>query len=128
MHFTTVALWKRTGWRAQESRHPLDAARAGVDSIAPVATGNPQTRIDDLIRNHPDRENFEKLTDAELLRMAAREVAMAVVIIARTIQARAVSLVSTNAGGVADLVKSAGAALDAVGSAFLQALTLRRGG
>src|SRR3984893_15067298 len=128
VHFTTVALWKSTGWRAQESRHPLDAARAGLDSIAPLVTGNPQTRIDDLIGNHPDRENFEKLTDAELLRLAAREAAMAVVIIARTIQARATSLVSTNAGGVADLLKSVATALDAVGSAFVQALTLRRGG
>ena len=60
--------------------------------------------------------------------MAAREVAMAVVIIARTIQTRAISLVSTNAGGVADLLNSVATALDAVGSAFLQALTLRRGG
>ena len=107
VHVTTVALWKRTGWRAPESRHPLDGARAGLDSIAPVVTGNPQTCIDDLIRNHPDRENLEKLPDAELLRLAAREVAMAVVIIARTIQARAVSM-STNAGGVADLLKFGG--------------------
>ena len=89
VHFTAVALWKRTGWRAQESRHPLDAARAGLDSIAPVVTGNPQTCFDDLIGNHPERENFEKLTDAELLRLAACEVAMAVVMIARTIQAQA---------------------------------------
>jgi hypothetical protein len=81
-----------------------------------------------LIGNHPDRENFEKLTDAELLRTAAREVAMAVVIIARTIQALAVSLVSTNAGGVAHLLKSVATALDAVGSAVVQALTLRRSG
>jgi hypothetical protein len=56
-----------------------------LDSIAPVVTGNPQTCIDDLVGNHPERKNFEKLTDAELLRMAACEVAMAVVIIARTI-------------------------------------------
>jgi hypothetical protein len=35
---------------------------------------------------------------------------------------------STNAGGVADLLKSVATALDAVGSAFVQALTLRRGG
>ena len=99
VHFTTVALWKRTGWRAPESRHPLDAARAGLDSIAPVVTGNPQTCIDDLIRNHPDRENFDKADPC-----------------------RATPL------GVTDLLKSVATALDAVGSAFLQALTLRRGG
>jgi hypothetical protein len=60
--------------------------------------------------------------------MAAREVAMAVVIIARTIQARATSLASTSTGGLADLLKSVATALDAVGSAFVQALPLRRGG
>ena len=48
------------GWRAQESRHPSDTARAGFDSIAPAATGNPHTSIDDLIRNHPDREILER--------------------------------------------------------------------
>src|ERR1700730_15459415 len=101
VHFTTVALWKRTGWRAPESRHPLDAARAGLDSIAPVVTGIPTTSIKNLIKEYPNRENLEKLADAELLRMAAREVARAVVIIARTIQARGVSLVRTNTGGLA---------------------------
>jgi hypothetical protein len=104
-------------------RHPLAAARAGLESVAPVVTGNPHTSIEDLIRNHPDRESLEKLTDAELLRMAASEVAMALIIIARTIQAPAMSL-----GGLADLLKSLATALDAVGSAFVQALTLRRGG
>ena len=88
-----------------------------------MVTGNPQTRIDDLIVNHPERENFEKLTDAELLRMAAREVAMALIIIARATQAPAMSL-----GGLANLLKSVGTALEAVGSAFVQALTLRRSG
>ena len=103
-------------------------ARAALESVAPVVTGIPTTSIKDLIKEYPNRESLEKLTDAELLRVAAREVAMAVVIIARTIQARAVSLVSTNAGGVADVLKSVATALDAVGSAFLQALTLRRSG
>ena len=93
-----------------------------------MVTGNPHTSIEELIGNHPDRENFEKMTDAELLRSAAREVAMAAVITARTIHARATSLVSTNTGGLADLLKSPATALDAVGSAFVQALTLRRGG
>jgi hypothetical protein len=119
---------ERTGWRAPEGRHPLDAARAGLDSIAPVGTGIRTTSIKDLIKEYPNRESLEKLTDAELLRSAAREVAMAVVIITRTIQARATSLVSTNAGGLADLLKSVATALNAVGSTFVQALTLRRGG
>jgi hypothetical protein len=130
VHWVTVARWRRTGWQPIEParRHPLALARAGLESVAPVVTGIPTTSIKDLIKEYPNRESLEKLTDAELLRMAAREVAMALVIIARTIQARAISLVSTNAGGVADLLKSVATALDAVGSAFVQALTLRRGG
>ena len=55
--------------------------------------------------------------------MAAREVAMALIIIARATRAPAMSL-----GGLADLLKSVATALDAAGSAFVQALTLRRGG
>ena len=65
----------------------------------PVVTGIPTTSIKDLNKEYPNRESLEKLTDAELLRLAAREAAMAVGIIARTIQARAVSLVSTKQVG-----------------------------
>ena len=130
VHWVTVARWRCTGWLpiGPARRHPLALARAGLESVAPVVTGIPTTSIKDLIKEYPNRESLEKLTDAKLLRLAARAAAMAVVIIARTIQARAISLVSTNAGGVADLLKSVAPALDAVGSAFVQALTLRRGG
>ena len=129
VHWVTVARWRRTGWQpiGPARRHPLALARAGLESVAPVVTGIPTTSIKDLIKEHPNRESLEKLTDAELLRLAAREAAMAVVIIARTIQARAVSLVSTNAGGVADLLKSVVTALDAVGNALVQAFSPRRG-
>jgi hypothetical protein len=100
-------------------------ARAGLESVAPVVTGIPTTSIKDLIKEYPNRESLEKLTDAELLRLAAREVAMAVVIIARRIPALATSTISN-----ADLLKSVGTALEAVGSALAQVLTLRncRGG
>ena len=125
VHWVTVARWRRTGWQpiGPARRHPLVLARAGLESVAPVVTGIPTTSIKDLIKEYPNRESLEKLTDAELLRMAAREVAMALIIIARATQAPAMSL-----GGLADLLKSLATALDAVGSAFVQALTLRRGG
>jgi hypothetical protein len=91
VHWVTVARWRRTGWQpiGPARRHPLALARAGLESVAPVVTGIPTTSIKDLIKEYPNRESLEKLTDAELLRMAACEVAMAVVMIARTIQARA---------------------------------------
>ena len=99
----------------------LGAGRSGERRAG--GDGDPDNFHQGLIKEYPNRESLEKLTDAELLRMAAREVAMALIIIARATQAPAMSL-----GGVADLLKSVGTALEAVGSAFVQALTLRRGG
>ena len=126
VHFVTVARWKAMRWRAQESRHPLAAARAGLDSSAPLVTGIPQTSIDDLIREHSNRESLEKLTDDELLRTAAREVAIALIIIAQAIQGRATSLVTTKTGELAAMLKSVATALGADHSAFRQVLTLRQ--
>ena len=78
MHFTTVNRWHRSVWRADPTEHPLEQARADLECALPLVTGDPTTTIEDLLRNSPDREQFEELSDAELLRKAAREVAMAV--------------------------------------------------
>ena len=41
VNFTTVARWKRQGWRANsKDGHPLDVARAKREAIAPLATRN----------------------------------------------------------------------------------------
>jgi hypothetical protein len=98
VHFVTVARWKAMDWRAQESRNPLAGARAALESTAPLVTGIPQTSIDDLIRQHSNRESLEKLTDDELLGTAAREVAIALIIIVQAMRERATFLVTTKLG------------------------------
>jgi hypothetical protein len=118
VHFVTVARWKATDWRAQESRHPIDVARAALESTAPLVTGIPQTSIGDLIREHANRESLEKLTDDELLSTAAREVAIALIIIVQAMRGRATSLVATKTGELAAMLKSVAAALGAASSAF----------
>ena len=58
--------------------HPLDQAHADLSSALTLVTGNPTSTIDDLIGGRPGRDELEQLTDAQLLRRTARELAMAV--------------------------------------------------
>ena len=48
-------------------------------------TGDPTTTIEDLLRNSPDREQLEQLSDGELLRKAAREVLISVCLAAHAL-------------------------------------------
>jgi hypothetical protein len=65
VHFTTVARWKRHGWADTDGVHPLDQARAALDSIAPLLTGDPMTKAEDLTEGTDD--NLDGLSDAERL-------------------------------------------------------------
>ena len=114
------------GWIVQESRHPIDVARAALESTAPFVTGIPQTSIDDLIREHSNRESLEKLTDDELLRTATREVAIALIIIAQAMAEQATSLMTTKTRELTAMLKSVATALGAASGAFRQVLTLRQ--
>jgi hypothetical protein len=58
--FTTIARWKRQGWRVNNNEdHPLDVARAKLEAIAPLASGNPAAAAE---------ESDEQLSGAALLR------------------------------------------------------------
>ena len=64
--FTTIARWKRQGWRANSNAdHPLDVARARIEAIAPLATGNPIPAA--------AGESDEQLFGAALLREESRK-------------------------------------------------------
>ena len=57
VHFTTVARWRAQGWPTQtDDVHPLDQARAALDSIAPLLTGDPI----DMMVSHAPRFGTEK--------------------------------------------------------------------
>jgi len=85
VHFATVSRWRRDGWRADPSEHPLEQARADLESALPLVAGDPTTTIEDLLRNSPDRKQLEELSDADLLRKAARELLIAVCLAARAL-------------------------------------------
>src|SRR5262249_17756364 len=73
VHYVTVNRWRRQGWRAVQAEHPLDRARADLESMLALDSGNPLTNIDDLHGTQP--KLGEQLTDAQLLRRAATEAA-----------------------------------------------------
>ena len=87
MHFVTVARWRAQNWRAKVSDHPLEIARGRLDAAVPLVSGNPETTIDDLI-DDPAHNNFDELTDAEVLRRTARETAIATAIVWKAIKDR----------------------------------------
>src|SRR5258707_5545313 len=75
VHFTTVNRWRGEEWRDAKGRHPLDQARAALESALPLMTRDPTSTIDDLVRGSPERQQLEELSDGQLLRKAARELA-----------------------------------------------------
>src|SRR6516164_5039430 len=54
----------------------LDKARAALDSVAPLLTGDPMSKSEDLICDGSAKENCERLSDAQHLRRSARELSV----------------------------------------------------
>ena len=85
---------------------PLDKARAVLESALPLMTRDPASPIDDLVRSSPERQELEGLSDGDLLRKAARELAMAIYVVAHLmLRQEAEALVITRTGAVAVLVR-----------------------
>jgi hypothetical protein len=126
VHFTTVNRWRAHDWRDAKGRYPLDQARADLQSALPLMTRNPTSTIDDLIRSSPEGEQLDKLSDGELLRKAARELASAVYLVAHMmLQKGADKLWITRTGAVAVLMRALADSMRSVTAAFGQALNMR---
>ena len=123
VHWVTVARWRARNWKCETSTHPLESARAELEAIAPLMTGNPTTNLSDLIGD-PDRENFDHVIDADLLRNAAREAAIATIVFAEEITRRVV-MPETDLVELAPALRSIAACLEALPDAFQQAFTLK---
>jgi hypothetical protein len=77
------------------------------------------------VHRSADKEDLERLTDAELFRLATREVAVAVILAARAFQKQAGRLVAMKTVGVATLLRSLAACLREVNAAFSQASKMK---
>jgi len=125
VHFTTVARWKRHGWADTDGVHPLDQARAALDSIAPLLTGDPMTNADDLTEDADD--NLDGPSDAEHLSRVARELSLTFIRVANAIRLSVASLVASRPNELADLIDALVACGKAANAATLQAERLERG-
>jgi hypothetical protein len=126
VHFTTVNRWRRRQWREVEGEHPLDRARADLESALPLMTRDPTSTIDDLVRSSPVREQLEGLSDAELLRKVGRALAMAIYVVAHMmLRQEAQALITTRTGAVAVLMRALADSMRSVTAAFGQALNMR---
>jgi hypothetical protein len=86
VHFVTVARWRAQNWNPRSSDHSLKVARGQLEAVAPLVSGDPETTLEDLIEAH--KQDLDELTDAEVLRKAARELAIATTLVAKEIQNR----------------------------------------
>jgi len=126
VHFTTVNRWRAHDWRDAKGQHPLDQARAALESALPLMTRDPASTIDDLVRSSPERQELEGLSDGELLRKAGRELAMVVYVVAQMmLRQEAEALVITRTEAVGVLMRALADSMRSVTAAFGQVLNMR---
>jgi hypothetical protein len=65
-----------------------------LDDAVPVLTGDPMATVESIVQESTERETLEQLTDGELLRRTAREVLIAVYVVANAIVRRGAVLVT----------------------------------
>src|SRR5262249_807208 len=126
VHFTTVNRWRAHDWRDAKGQHLLEQARAALESALPLVSGDPTSTIDDLVRSSSEREQLEGLSDAELLRKAARKLAMAVYLVAHMMLRREAEMLITRTGAVAVLMRALADAIRFATAAFAQAISMSR--
>jgi hypothetical protein len=110
--------------RAVRSDHPLEIARSQLDAVAPLVTGDPETTLEDLIDDPARRRDLDELTDAEVLRRAAREAAIATALVANAIKDR----ITTSDFDLLELtpaLSALGQSMHALPRAFEQAIDLQ---
>jgi hypothetical protein len=83
----TVSRWRNRNWRPleREPRHPLEAARALLDDAVPLLTGDAMSTWKSFVQESGEREALDELTDDEIQRRAAREIAIAVYVISKAV-------------------------------------------
>jgi hypothetical protein len=121
----TVRRWRANGWCPVASeQHPLDLARAALDDAIPVLTCDPLTTAESFVGASMMPGALDELSDAELLRKASRQLAIAIIVIADALIRQAVPLL-TRAIEVGTLLRALAKCFQAVSAGFVQAGTMQ---
>jgi len=73
--------------------HPVEAARRTLDVVAPLLTGEATAGVEAFLDRRDHLEELDGLPDHELIRRAARETLVAVVLLCSELQRQATKLV-----------------------------------
>jgi hypothetical protein len=107
VHFTTVARWKRQGWRAVETdQHPIEAATKALDVAMPLLTGDPTTTVNSFVNDKDCTVGLGEVTDEQLQARTVRETNIALILISEAICHRCEDLVGSKTGEFAVLLKA----------------------
>ena len=118
--FTTIARWKRQRWRSNTNdEHLLDVARAKLESIAPLATGNPIPAAAE--------EREEQLSDSALLRQQSRKLSALSIQVWDAAEPQLKKLVRRRTGELALLIQALAESSQAVANALSQADKMEQG-
>ena len=126
IHYATIARWRAQGWRPVPSRaHPVEAARRTLDVVAPLLTGEATAGVEAFLDRRDHLEELDGLPDHELIRRAAREALVAVVLLCSELQRQATKLVVPKTLETATLLNAIAVTLKAATDGFAQANCLR---
>jgi len=107
VHFTTVARWKRQGWRTVATdEHPVEAARRSLDAAMPLLTGDPMTTVQDFLDASDNTRGLEEMTDEQVQARTVREISIALILISEEISQRCEHLIGNKTGEFAVLLKA----------------------
>ena len=117
MHWVTIGRWRRNGWRANSgAEHPLDIARAKLEAIAPLATGDPA-----LAAEANDLTAAKQVSDATLLRQEAARLSAVSVQVWNAAEPKLEKLVRRRTGELALLIQALTECGEAAANALAQA-------
>jgi hypothetical protein len=82
-----VARWQRRGWTRVTRQHPLELAEELVDNTVPLLTGDVNTTARQYAKaTAGEQESLRQLSDGELLKQAARELTILLILVYRSLQ------------------------------------------
>ena len=120
VHWVTVARWKRNGWKSNgNDDHPLDVARAKLEAIAALATGDPIPAA--------AKERDEQPSDPALLRQEARHLSALSLQVWNAAEPQLAKLVRRRTGELALLIEALAVSSQAAMNALSQAEKMENG-
>jgi hypothetical protein len=128
VHFTTVARWKAQKWQVDTNDdHPLDVARAALESFAPLVSGNPLATMPDTVEDGSSKADIEQLSDIELLRKTSKDLCILSTVTMRAVLEQLAYLITMRPGELGLLIQSVTACTTAITNAYSQAEAMEKG-